>query len=129
MSTVGQCYNLTTIDNGYLIAVWDLGDAILVNNGEVVKKSDLVSCGFKLHDFKVHQSVYGKLSKLIEGVRVSEFLNVGDEVMIFIEGYTHVVLHKITAKDFECNIYMTDLSYMIPFGSLKGVYTKFTYPK
>ena len=125
----GESYSAKGMGMRPIVVVWDLGDSILASDGEIYPKSILTSSGFKVHQFIVSTSVYGKLAKIIEGVRVSEFLNVGDEVLMFNDHYDYVVLHRIVKKDFENGVYLTDLGKMIPFGTLKGVYTRFTYSK
>ena len=129
MPTVGQCFYKSIGDEGYVVAVWDFGNEVLTNKGEVVAKESLVSSGFKLRNFEVDKSVYLKLAKITEGVRVSEFLNPGDELLIFSGDYSEVSLVKITEKNFDLNTFTTEFGNMIPFGSLMGMYSMYTYPK
>jgi hypothetical protein len=129
MPITGQCFLESVGDVCYVIAVWDLGKSILANNGKIISKVELISSGFKIRQFSIDLGVYQALAKITEGVNVSEFLNPGDELMIFGDGYTTISLVKIIEKDFENNAYLLEDGKVICFGSLTGIYTGFTYPK
>ena len=125
MHKVGDYSGRTRNTSGYVV-LWDNGEMILTNHGQLIESRFLGGTLKNYTEFGVSSGVYTKLAKLIEGVRVSEFLKPGDVLMIFSENFLTVTLDVIVEKDFENNCYVTKSGKVLEFGSIMAVYANLT---